>query len=1540
MKPNNIRIAFAIGLIIGPLINPARAQLQTAPPVFVDIDATGLPPGQLTSIPNSGTLSGFFEARGGGATVPLAAPVDGGGTMGIRFDGGDYMQHVATVGGALVPAPAGLVGLNPTCTIEVWVLNGAIDRDEGILAWGKRGGPAGTSQGFNYGWDAAWGAVGHWGAQDIGWTSGVDGGGVYGANVPSAGVWHHLAYTFDGTTQRVYADGVLKNSEVVSLNTASGPPIILAAQTEANGTTVTPTLRGSLTIGKVRIHDGVLTADQISTNYLLEVSAFTNGPGTQLIAGPTHRYQFDNAAGAATAGSTILDSAGTSNGTVLGSGGTFTGSRLTLPGGASGTAAYVDLPDGLLSVNSTNKGGSGEVTIEGWAKQTASRTWARLFDFGSSSGGSGLDYVTYIAQVNAEVHAHRLTVQNTDAVGGTGGGGTLEHGSTTYGQDFHFAVTWNDATGEMRVFENGAFVGRRTEVARMTQFNDVNNWLGRSQWSGDLSLQGELDEFRTYNRVLTDAELRGNFLRGPDTVSAQLTMFTVTGGGTGCGSVPVGLSGSEVGVTYLLRTNLLHSGVSVEGTGSPISFGSQTSNGVYSVLASNTTSAATALMNGGVSVTITIPPAITSGPNPANFTNYQGGYLAFAVAASGSSLNYQWKRDGANLINGGNISGATSNRLTIYPANPSDSAGPGHGYTCLVSNSCGAQLSSEATATIIPFVAVPETVVGVWTNRLTTTNSSDARWGLPDNEGNVIVTGYTDGGLRVTAIKYSSTGIPLWTNDNNGALEDQDYEPQAALDGDGNLIVAKGFSQIVVDKYSGTNGLLLWEKRISSGGSVTIGLAVDSNGDVVVVGKTYNTNYIAKYSAADGTVLWQTNRQAHLGNDNYWLALDSHGNAVVAGWGGNTGSTTNNVFVTKHAAADGSIIWEKKYANGITTSAVIGASGDVYVSGHRFANNQYDIFVLKIASTDGALLWDKLHNAGPGAANDQSFASALDGDENVIVTGLHAATDYDFYTAKFSTTDGSLLWDRRYNGPNNRLDNAMAVAVDTSGDVFVTGYSGLGMDPNTGDSTLTSDIYTAKYAGENGALLWSARFNGTANRDDTTALYCRSLATGSDGEIVVVGSTDGGFVTPEPYPSHWVAIKYSTVVPNFHPLVANPIPDTGGVYGTPFTNTFAANTFSDPDAGQTLSYAAAGMPAGITFTPATRTFSGTPTTIGTNSVTVTALDNGSPALSTNDVFDIIIAKAPLTATADNLSRTYAETNPPLTFSYASFVLGETAAVLDTPPAIDTAATNGSAVGLYPITFSGGADGHYEFSYVHGTLTIAPAPLSVTADNTNRVYGELNPAFTGIIVGVANGDIITATFSATAETNSSPGNYPISPALVDPDSKLGNYAVTTNSGVLTVTAAPLTVTATDTNRVYGVPNPAFTGSLLGVVNGDNVTAVFTTTATTSSPPGTYPITPELNDPDARLLNYLITTNTGTLTIISPPMLSVEGGGNGLVTFSWPISPAGFVLESTASLSPPLSWLEITSGITEIGGVKTYTATNDIGAPGRLYRLRLN
>lgn len=103
------------------------------------------------------------------------------------------------------------------------------------------------------------------------------------------------------------------------------------------------------------------------------------------------------------------------------------------------------------------------------------------------------------------------------------------------------------------------------------------------------------------------------------------------------------------------------------------------------------------------------------------------------------------------------------------------------------------------------------------------------------------------------------------------------------------------------------------------------------------------------------------------------------------------------------------------------------------------------------------------------------------------------------------------------------------------------------------------------------------------------------------------------------------------------------------------------------------------------------------------------------------------------------------------------------------------------------------------------------------------------------------------------------------AVFTPTDTAGYSSVTDNVSII-VMQAPLFVTAGSASRAYGTTNPVFSGSIVGLQNGDNITGTYSCSATASSPPGTYPIVPALVDPGNRLGNYSVTTNDGTLTII--------------------------------------------------------------------------
>ena len=298
-------------------------------------------------------------------------------------------------------------------------------------------------------------------------------------------------------------------------------------------------------------------------------------------------------------------------------------------------------------------------------------------------------------------------------------------------------------------------------------------------------------------------------------------------------------------------------------------------------------------------------------------------------------------------------------------------------------------------------------------------------------------------------------------------------------------------------------------------------------------------------------------------------------------------------------------------------------------------------------------------------------------------------------------------------------------------------------------------------------------------------------------------------------------------------------------------------------------------------TPAT--FSASPNAAPTVTTTATAASHvaGSPyAITAAAAADsdytisyvagsLAITPAPLTVTAVNQSKVYGAALPALTASYSGLVNGDTPASLTSTATLTTTATASSQVGSYAITAAGAADPDYTIAYTNGTLTVTPAPLTITANNQTKVYGAPLPTLTDSYTGFVNGDTAASlttqpTLSTTATAASHVGSYPITASgAADPD-----YTISYVAASLTVTPAPLSITAVNQTKVYGQANPALTVSYSGFVNGDTSASLttpptITTTATTLSlvSGSPYSITASCAvDP-----NYAISYVAGNLTI---------------------------------------------------------------------------
>ena len=297
----------------------------------------------------------------------------------------------------------------------------------------------------------------------------------------------------------------------------------------------------------------------------------------------------------------------------------------------------------------------------------------------------------------------------------------------------------------------------------------------------------------------------------------------------------------------------------------------------------------------------------------------------------------------------------------------------------------------------------------------------------------------------------------------------------------------------------------------------------------------------------------------------------------------------------------------------------------------------------------------------------------------------------------------------------------------------------------------------------------------------------------------------------------------------------------------------------------TATYNATNVPGTLTYSaPA-----GTYLNAGNNqtlSVTFTPADANSFLPVTTSVA-VNVLPAPLTITANSTNKVYGAALPGLTASYSGFVNGDTASSLSTAVTLGTTATASSPTGVYPITASGAVGANYLISYETGTLAVTTAPLTITANSTNKVYGAALPVLTASYSGFVNGDTASSLSTAVTLGTTATASSPTGVYAITASGAVGtNYAISYVAGTLAVTAANITVTADSQTKIFGAALPAFTATYSGFVLSEGTNdltglASFTTTATATSAVGTYPITAS----GATSTNYTFSYVGGTLTI---------------------------------------------------------------------------
>jgi len=156
--------------------------------------------------------------------------------------------------------------------------------------------------------------------------------------------------------------------------------------------------------------------------------------------------------------------------------------------------------------------------------------------------------------------------------------------------------------------------------------------------------------------------------------------------------------------------------------------------------------------------------------------------------------------------------------------------------------------------------------------------------------------------------------------------------------------------------------------------------------------------------------------------------------------------------------------------------------------------------------------WVARHN-GSGNLSDNAKSIAVDLDGNVFVTGTvysGTSTSYDFATVKYNSL-GEEQWVRVFNGPASNMDESVSLALDSDGNVYVTGYVFAGAGSN--------DFATIKYNSD-GDVQWVQQYNSGGNSDDRPV----AIKVDDAGNVYITGTAKADFFLDY----DWVTIKYSS----------------------------------------------------------------------------------------------------------------------------------------------------------------------------------------------------------------------------------------------------------------------------------------------------------------------------------------------------------------------------------------------------------------------------
>jgi uncharacterized delta-60 repeat protein len=287
-----------------------------------------------------------------------------------------------------------------------------------------------------------------------------------------------------------------------------------------------------------------------------------------------------------------------------------------------------------------------------------------------------------------------------------------------------------------------------------------------------------------------------------------------------------------------------------------------------------------------------------------------------------------------------------------------------------------------------------------------------------------------------------------------------------------------------------------WIGTLSNGanGANGQGIAVDSSGNIYITGYASISGsrkaIISKYNNS-GVIQWQRSLGSSFVDYSYSVSIDSSGNVYITGITPSpSGGADNDVLIAKYNTS-GTLQWQRTL--GASTSGAVDngqsiavdSSGNVYVAGRTSSQGagSDDVLIAKY-NTSGTIQWQRILG---GSGSDIGQGIAVDSSGNVYVTGYTSNTGiYKVLLTKYNTS-GTIQWQRTLVGSG--MEFGYGITVDSAGNIYIVGY--------TGSNT---DALITKYD-TSGTIQWQRTLSGSA----TDAGY--GISVDLNGNVYITGAT-------------------------------------------------------------------------------------------------------------------------------------------------------------------------------------------------------------------------------------------------------------------------------------------------------------------------------------------------------------------------------------------------------------------------------------------------